>query len=76
MSQFHKLNIKSVEKVTSKSVAVTFEIPEALSEAFSFKAGQYITIKKVNYIIIVQDHKALTTIPMEFAFFMEKIRDY
>jgi len=45
MSQFHKLNIKSIEKVTSKSVAVTFEIPEALTEAFSFRAGQYITLK-------------------------------
>jgi ring-1,2-phenylacetyl-CoA epoxidase subunit PaaE len=45
MAQFHTLNIKSIEKVTAKSVAVSFDIPENLKEAFSFKAGQYITLK-------------------------------
>ncbi|MEN8885436.1 MAG: ferredoxin--NADP reductase [Winogradskyella sp.] len=45
MSQFHSLNIKSVEKVTEESVAITFNIPESLKDTFSFKAGQYITLK-------------------------------
>ncbi len=45
MSQFHSLNIKSVNKVTAQSVAITFDIPENLKEKFSFKAGQYITLK-------------------------------
>jgi len=45
MSQFHSLNIKSIDKVTEKSVAITFDIPENLKEKFSFKAGQYITLK-------------------------------
>ena len=45
MSQFHSLNIKSIEKVTAQSVAITFDIPENLKEKFSFKAGQYITLK-------------------------------
>ncbi|WP_179021476.1 ferredoxin--NADP reductase [Winogradskyella forsetii] len=45
MSQFHSLTIKSVDKVTDNSVAVTFDIPENLKEKFSFKAGQYITLK-------------------------------
>ncbi len=45
MSQFHSLNIKSIDKVTEKSVAITFDIPESLKEKFSFKAGQYITLK-------------------------------
>ncbi|WP_296382446.1 ferredoxin--NADP reductase [Winogradskyella sp.] len=45
MAQFHSLNIKSIEKVTEKSVAITFDIPENLKDNFVFKAGQYITIK-------------------------------
>jgi len=46
MSQFHTLTIKSIAKVTDQSVAVSFEIPENLKENFSFKAGQYVTLKK------------------------------
>lgn len=45
MSHFHTLAIKSIVKVTDNSVAITFDIPENLKEKFSFKAGQYITLK-------------------------------
>ena len=45
MSQFHSLTIKSIDKVTDNSVAITFDIPKHLKEKFSFKAGQYITLK-------------------------------
>ncbi|WP_299363807.1 ferredoxin--NADP reductase [Winogradskyella sp.] len=45
MAQFHELTIKSIDQVTSKSVAITFDIPEHLKANFSFKAGQYITLK-------------------------------
>ncbi|MDP5081344.1 MAG: ferredoxin--NADP reductase [Winogradskyella sp.] len=45
MSQFHSLIIKSIERVTDKSVAITFDIPENIKEKFVFKAGQYITLK-------------------------------
>ena len=45
MAQFHSLTIKSIDKVTDQSVAITFDIPEDLKENFTFKAGQYITLK-------------------------------
>ncbi|MBT8243818.1 MAG: ferredoxin--NADP reductase [Winogradskyella sp.] len=45
MAQFHNLIIKSINRVTDKSVAITFDIPENLKNNFSFKAGQYITLK-------------------------------
>ena len=45
MLHFHKLTIKSVEPVTSQSVAISFNIPESLSSNFTFKAGQYLTLK-------------------------------
>jgi len=45
MSQFHALKIAAVDKLTPNSVALTFDIPENLKDKFSFKAGQYITLK-------------------------------
>ncbi|WP_425076439.1 2Fe-2S iron-sulfur cluster-binding protein [Psychroserpens sp. S379A] len=45
MSQFHSLAIKHIDRITDKSVAISFDVPEHLKSAFSFKAGQYITLK-------------------------------
>ncbi len=45
MAQFHNLSIKSITRVTDKSVAITFDIPDNLNTNFKFKAGQYITLK-------------------------------
>ena len=45
MSQFHNLTIDSIDRVTDKSVAITFAIPQDLKDNFKFKAGQYITLK-------------------------------
>ena len=45
MAQFHELTIQSIRPVTDKSVAITFNIPEALKANFNFVAGQYITLK-------------------------------
>ena len=45
MSQFHTLNIISVQQVTTQSVAISFEIPENLKSVYRFNAGQYVTLK-------------------------------
>lgn len=45
MSQFHKLSIKNIHRETPQCVTISFSIPEALKDAFSFIAGQYITLK-------------------------------
>ena len=45
MPDFHKLAISEVKKETPSSVSITLEIPENLQPSFTFKAGQYITIK-------------------------------
>lgn len=45
MSKFHSLKIQSLERITDKSVAISFEIPQHLKTDFQFKAGQYITLK-------------------------------
>jgi ring-1,2-phenylacetyl-CoA epoxidase subunit PaaE len=45
MSKFHNLVIKKVQRLTDKSVVLSFEIPAELSDLFQFEAGQYITLK-------------------------------
>ena len=45
MSQFHALKIQSLERITDQSIAISFDVPQDLKAAFTFKAGQYITLK-------------------------------
>lgn len=44
-TQFYKLKVKDVVKETSDTVSITFDIPNELKEKFSFKPGQYLTLK-------------------------------
>lgn len=43
---FHQLRIKEVRKETADCVSIVFDIPTDLEQLYSFKQGQYITIKK------------------------------
>ena len=45
MSHFYTLEVTQVRKLTPDSVAVSLEVPEALRDAFSFTAGQYLTFR-------------------------------
>ena len=45
MSTFHKLTIEKISKETADAVSILFTIPAELKEAYSFVAGQYITVK-------------------------------
>jgi len=49
MSQvsFHPLPIASITAETDKAVTVVFRITDALAEQFTYKAGQYLTLKFV-----------------------------
>ena len=47
MSQFYKLTIKEIQKETDNAVTINFEVPNNLKDIFSFKAGQYITLKTI-----------------------------
>ncbi len=42
---FHALRVRSVQPVAEDAVAVTFDVPEALREAFRFEPGQYLTLR-------------------------------
>ncbi|WP_044401409.1 ferredoxin--NADP reductase [Lacinutrix sp. Hel_I_90] len=47
MAQFHTLSIKNIHRETAQCVTLSFDIPGHLKQNFSFKAGQYITLKTI-----------------------------
>jgi ring-1,2-phenylacetyl-CoA epoxidase subunit PaaE len=42
---FHKLRVAGVEKLTDDSVAITFEVPPHLRDAYTFLPGQHVTVR-------------------------------
>lgn len=45
MSGFHTLSVKNITRETDKAVSISFNLTDNLKSEFSFKAGQYITLK-------------------------------
>ncbi|WP_059412711.1 1,2-phenylacetyl-CoA epoxidase subunit PaaE [Cupriavidus basilensis] len=43
--QFHPLRIREVRPETADAVTVSFEVPDALREAYRFTQGQFVTLK-------------------------------
>jgi ring-1,2-phenylacetyl-CoA epoxidase subunit PaaE len=44
---FHRLRVAALDRLTRDAVAVTFDVPEHLAEAFAFRAGQHLTLRRV-----------------------------
>ncbi len=42
---FHTLTIREVRPVAEDAVSVTFDVPEAAREAFSYRPGQFLTLR-------------------------------
>src|SRR5579863_55138 len=47
MLSFHPLKVASVERVAEDAACVTMEVPAALRDAFAFRAGQYVTVRRM-----------------------------
>mgnify|MGYP001387873765 CR=1 FL=1 len=43
--RFYRLRVREREWLTSDAIAVTFDVPTPLREAFAFRAGQHVTIR-------------------------------
>jgi ring-1,2-phenylacetyl-CoA epoxidase subunit PaaE len=43
---FHPLTVAAIDHLTDDSVAVTFDVPDDLDDAFDFRAGQSLTIRR------------------------------
>lgn len=65
MSQFYPLKVKEVKKETNDTVSIFFEIPSESRHEFAYKAGQYITIKKVINGEDVRRAYSLSSSPLE-----------
>ena len=44
---FHRLRVAAVDRLTRDSAALTFDVPESLQEAFVFRPGQHLTLRRV-----------------------------
>lgn len=44
---FHPLRVRSIEPVTGDSVAVTFDVPADLADAYRYRQGQHLTLRAV-----------------------------
>lgn len=47
MAKFHEIKVAEVYKETSDCTVITFEIPESLQDVFTYKQGQYLTLRKI-----------------------------
>lgn len=45
MMHFHPLRVREVRRETEDAVSVCFDVPADLTDAFSFTAGQYLTVR-------------------------------
>jgi len=43
--QFYPLSVRDVRRETGEAVSISFDVPAALADKFTFKAGQYIALK-------------------------------
>jgi ring-1,2-phenylacetyl-CoA epoxidase subunit PaaE len=44
-SVFHELKVAKLERLTADSIAITFEVPPELGEAYRFTAGQHVSLR-------------------------------
>jgi ring-1,2-phenylacetyl-CoA epoxidase subunit PaaE len=42
---FHSLKVSKIVKETESAVSILFDVPQSLKDTFSFKAGQFLTLK-------------------------------
>lgn len=63
MSQFHTLSIKHIIQETNKAISIVFNVPENLKDTFTFKAGQYLTLKtNINGEAIRRDYSICSSV--------------
>ena len=45
---FHALPVRSMDRLTGDALAITFGVPEELREAYAFRAGQHLTVRRID----------------------------
>ena len=62
-NRFHEVKVKEVRKTTPNCTIVSLDIANGLSESFTFKQGQYLTLKAVIDGEVVQRSYSLCSCP-------------
>ncbi|WP_312089582.1 ferredoxin--NADP reductase [Chryseobacterium sp.] len=65
LTQFHWLKIKKKEQLTKNTFSIEFEIPENLQDAFTFEAGQFVSLKFDFYGKTIINDYSMTSAPFE-----------
>ena len=65
MANFHALSIRHIERNTPDSVVISFDIPNSLTTAFHFNAGQYISLEATIEGVKVRRSYSICTAPHE-----------
>jgi ring-1,2-phenylacetyl-CoA epoxidase subunit PaaE len=65
MADFHKVHIADIYKETKDTVVMEFDIPAQLQERFSFKQGQYLTLRKMIHDEDIRRSYSLCSSPLE-----------
>lgn len=65
MSRFHDIQVKSIHRTTADCAIITLDIPLSLRDSFSYKQGQYLTLKAEINGEDVQRSYSLCTSPLD-----------
>jgi ring-1,2-phenylacetyl-CoA epoxidase subunit PaaE len=65
--QFHELTVAAVDHLTDDAVAVTLAVSDELRETFAFRAGQHLTVRRIEDGQDVRRSYSLCSTPAELA---------
>jgi len=65
--QFHPLAVRSVDPLTDDAVCVSFTIPDELRADFAFRAGQHLTVRRIEDGEDVRRSYSICSTPRELA---------
>jgi ring-1,2-phenylacetyl-CoA epoxidase subunit PaaE len=63
--QFHELRVAAVDRLAEDAVAITLAVPEELREAFAFRAGQHLTVRRIEDGQDVRRSYSICSAPVE-----------
>ena len=59
--QFYKLRVTAVDELTDDAIAVTFDVPAELREAFEFRPGQHVTLRRADHDDVRRSYSICST---------------
>ena len=64
-SSFYRLRVRDIRRETDECVSIAFDVPDALKDAFTYTAGQYLTVRTTIDGEVVRRSYSICTCPAE-----------